>query len=902
MGQELRFDSQTVVVTGAGGGLGKAYALFFASRGANVVVNDLGGSFKGEGADTKAADVVVNEIKAAGGKAVANYDSVENGDKIIQTAIDNFGRIDVLINNAGILRDVSFKNIKDSDWDLVNAVHIKGAYKCARAAWTHFRKQKYGRVINTASAAGLFGSFGQTNYSAAKLAQVGFTETLAKEGAKYNIIANVIAPIAASRMTATVMPPDVLNNLKPEWVVPLVAVLVHPSNTHESGSIFEVGGGHIAKLRWERAKGLLLKADETYTPGAILKRWDEVNDFSEPEYPTGPADMVTKLEESLKIGRNDPGEEIRFDGKVVLVTGGGAGLGRAYSLAFAKLGASVVVNDLVNPDTVVQEIQKLGGKAVGNKASVEDGEAVVKTAIDTYGRIDILINNAGILRDKAFANMTDEQWDIILAVHLRGTYKVTKAAYPYMVKQKYGRIINTTSTSGIYGNFGQANYAAAKLGILGFSRALALEGRKNNIFVNTIAPNAGTALTRTILPEELVQAFKPEYVAPLVLLLSSDKTPDPPTGLLFEVGSGWQGRTRWQRSGGVGFPIDVPLTPEHVVEKWAKVVDFDDGRADHPESPQDGLKAIMANMQNKSTESSSSGDENDYLGAIEKAKKAKAKGTSFSYDDRDVILYNLSLNAHRTQLPLVYENDDNFQVLPTFGVIPYFNAESPFSFDEIVPNFSPMLLLHGEQYLEIRKYPIPTQAKTVSYPKLIEVVDKGSAAIVATGVTTKDANTGEDLFYNESTVFIRGAGGFGGPKKGSNRGNATAIYQPPKRAPDAVVEEATSPDQAALYRLNGDRNPLHIDPEFSKVGGFKEPILHGLCFFGFSGKHIVQTYGLFKSIKVRFAGTVLPGQTLVTELWKEGNKVIFQTKVKETGKLAIAGAGAELLEGPKPKL
>jgi len=222
--------------------------------------------------------------------------------------------------------------------------------------------------------------------------------------------------------------------------------------------------------------------------------------------------------------------------------------------------------------------------------------------------------------------------------------------------------------------------------------------------------------------------------------------------------------------------------------------------------------------------------------------------------------------------------------------------------DEIVPNFSPMMLLHGEQYLEIRKFPIPTSAKTVSYPKLVEVVDKGNAGIVVTGITTKDANTGEDLFYNESTVFIRGSGGFGGAKKGADRGNATIIYQPPKRAPDAVVEEKTSEDQAALYRLNGDRNPLHIDPEFSKVGGFKEPILHGLCFFGFSGKHIVQTFGLFKNIKVRFAGTVLPGQTLVTEMWKEGNKVIFQTKVKETGKLCIAGAGAELLGAPKPKL
>lgn len=269
--------------------------------------------------------MVVDEIKAAGGKAVANYDSVENGEKIIQTAIDAFGRIDVLLNNAGILRDVSFKNMKDQDWDLINAVHIRGAFKCARAAWPYFRKQKYGRIINTASAAGLFGSFGQCNYSAAKLAQVGFTETLAKEGAKYNIISNVIAPIAASRMTETVMPPEVLEHLKPEWVVPLVAVLVHPSNTQENGSIFEVGGGHVAKLRWERAKGALLKCDSTLTPGAILKKWSDVNDFSEPEYPDGPADMMSKLEQSQKMGSNDPGESIRFDGKVVLVTGGGAG-------------------------------------------------------------------------------------------------------------------------------------------------------------------------------------------------------------------------------------------------------------------------------------------------------------------------------------------------------------------------------------------------------------------------------------------------------------------------------------------------------------------------------------------------------------------------------------------------
>jgi multifunctional beta-oxidation protein len=211
-----------------------------------------------------------------------------------------------------------------------------------------------------------------------------------------------------------------------------------------------------------------------------------------------------------------------------------------------------------------------------------------------------------------------------------------------------------------------------------------------------------------------------------------------------------------------------------------------------------------------------------------------------------------------------------------------------------------MMLLHGEQYLEIAEYPIPTSATLVSYPQLLEVVDKGSAAVVKSGTLTINKETGKKVFYNESTVFLRGCGGFGGQKKSADRGASTASNEPPKRQPDAVVEEKTTEEQAVLYRLSGDWNPLHVDPAFAKIGGFKVPILHGLCFFGFAGKAVFEKYGKFKNIKVRFAGTVLPGQTLVTEMWKVGNKVLFQTKVKETGKLAISGGGAELLvEGSK---
>ncbi|OAA32168.1 Multifunctional beta-oxidation protein [Moelleriella libera RCEF 2490] len=894
MAEQLRYDGQVVVVTGAGGGLGKSYALFFASRGASVVVNDLGGSFQGEGNSTKAADVVVEEIEKAGGKAAANYDSVEDGEKIIETAIKAFGRVDIVLNNAGILRDVSFKNMTDQDWDLIMKVHVKGAYKVAHAAWPHFRKQKYGRVINTASAAGLFGNFGQTNYSAAKLAMVGFTETLAKEGAKYNILSNVIAPIAASRMTSTVMPPDVLEQLKPDWVVPLVAVLVHSSNTSENGGIFEVGGGHVAKMRWERSGGLLLKPDDSYTPSAILKKWDKVVDFSNPQYPSGPNDFMTLLEDSMQMGPSEQGGKIDFKGKVALVTGGGAGIGRAYCLAFAKYGASIVVNDLVNPDDVVNEIKKAGGKAAGVKASAEDGEAVIKGAIDAFGRIDILVNNAGILRDKAFVNMDDSLWDSVFNVHLRGTYKTTKAAWPYFLKQKYGRVINTTSTSGIYGNFGQANYAAAKCGILGFSRALAIEGQKYNIFVNTIAPNAGTQMTATVMPPEMVQAFKPDYIAPLVLALSSDDCPDP-TGGLYEVGSGWCGKTRWQRTGGHGFPVNVTLTPEEVAKHWKDIVNFDDDRVDNPEKTQDSMMKIMSNIGNVAEKVDEPAASNEHLDAIKTHIGKEGPPVELRFEDRDSILYNLGLGAKHTELKYVFEGHEDFQVLPTYGVIPIFTADMPFDYGELVPNFSPMMLLHGEQYLEVRKYPLPTSGVLESRGKLVEVVDKGNAAIVKTALTTTNKETGEEVFYSEMTVFIRGSGGFDGPKKGSDRGAATAANAVPKRAPDMVVESKTDENQAAIYRLSGDYNPLHIDPSFAKIGGFKRPILHGLCSFGVAGKAIYEAFGPFKNIKVRFANTVDPGQTLVTEMWRDGNKVVFQTKIKETGKVAIGGAAVELL-------
>jgi len=281
-------------VTGAGGGLGRIYALLFASRGAKVVVNDLGTSPKGEGASSNSADKGVEEIRKAGGTAVANYDSVEDGDKIINSALQHFGRIDIVINNAGILRDTSFQRMKEAEWDIIFKVHVKGAFKVTHAAWNHMREQGYGRIIMTASGSGVYGNFGQANYSAAKLALYGFANSLALEGEKKNIHVNTIAPVAASRMTESLMPEDLLKVLKPEYVAPLVAYLCHES-CQENGGLFELGGGWYSKLRWERTVGAVVPLEPVPSPEDIRKNWSAINDWSNSTRPTVLAQSLSHI-------------------------------------------------------------------------------------------------------------------------------------------------------------------------------------------------------------------------------------------------------------------------------------------------------------------------------------------------------------------------------------------------------------------------------------------------------------------------------------------------------------------------------------------------------------------------------------------------------------------------------
>jgi NAD(P)-dependent dehydrogenase (short-subunit alcohol dehydrogenase family) len=271
---------RVVVVTGAGGGLGREYALTLAREGANVVVNDLGGSRDGTGGGSAMADKVVAEIRDAGGRAVANYDSVAEADgaaNIIKTALDEFGAVHGVVSNAGILRDGTFHKMTSESWDAVLKVHLYGGYNVIRAAWPHFREQSYGRVVVATSTSGLFGNFGQTNYGAAKLGLVGLINTLALEGSKYNIHSNAVAPIAATRMTEDIMPKEVLEKLTPEFVAPVVAYLCTEENP-DNGSVFVVGGGKVQHVALFGNEGANFEKPPSVQD--VADQWSEITDLS----------------------------------------------------------------------------------------------------------------------------------------------------------------------------------------------------------------------------------------------------------------------------------------------------------------------------------------------------------------------------------------------------------------------------------------------------------------------------------------------------------------------------------------------------------------------------------------------------------------------------------------------
>ncbi|MGB1922594.1 MAG: SDR family oxidoreductase [Alcanivorax sp.] len=291
----IRFDNQVAIVTGAGNGLGKCHALELARLGAKVVVNDFGGARDGSGGSSEAAEQVVAEIQAAGGEAIANgadVSSPEQVDAMVKQAMDTWGRIDVLVNNAGILRDRSFVKMTQDDWDKVVAVHLTGSEICTRAVWPIMREQGYGRIVMTTSTSGLYGNFGQANYGAAKMAVAGLMNTLCIEGEKYDIKINCIAPTAATRMTEDLMPPEVLAMLEPKEITP--AVLFLCSNKAPTHRIVLAGAGCYAMVRLMESEGVYLDEDERNVDG-VAAHFEQIGNMDNAREILAGGDHVTKI-------------------------------------------------------------------------------------------------------------------------------------------------------------------------------------------------------------------------------------------------------------------------------------------------------------------------------------------------------------------------------------------------------------------------------------------------------------------------------------------------------------------------------------------------------------------------------------------------------------------------------
>ncbi len=311
-------------MTIAGGGLGKSYALELAKRGCNVVVNDLGGSMSGSvsvsavstGSKLQISDgvaQVVQEIKDFGGNAVGDGNNVLDAKLIVENAVHTFGGVDIIVNNAGILRDKSFHKMTEKDWQSVIDVHLLGTFRMCHEAWPLMQKQNYGRIVNVSSGAATYGNFGQANYAAAKLGILGLSNVLAKEGGKNNIFVNTLVPVAASRMTENLLSEELLDQMDPKHVTPIVAYLAHESNAH-SGRVYEVGGGWYSSMRWERSEGVLLGGkigdsdeDKVATVEDIANNIEAICDFGgDNAYPTSPTDAITTFTSMLVNGGPAP--------------------------------------------------------------------------------------------------------------------------------------------------------------------------------------------------------------------------------------------------------------------------------------------------------------------------------------------------------------------------------------------------------------------------------------------------------------------------------------------------------------------------------------------------------------------------------------------------------------------
>ncbi|MBI3857449.1 MAG: SDR family NAD(P)-dependent oxidoreductase [Planctomycetes bacterium] len=876
-------EGKVAIITGAGGGLGRSHALAFAAEGAKIVVNDPGVARDGSGGAAKTADAVVEEIKKAGGQAVANYDSVaDGGEKIVKTAVDAFGKVDILVNNAGILRDKTIHNMTDEMWDLVLAVHLRGTFVCTRAAAKVMKeKGTGGRIINTTSVAGLKGNFGQSNYSAAKAGIYGFTLTAAMELAKDGITVNAIAPIAKTRMTEDIE--SIPSEYRPEEVSPVVVFFASDLSKDLSGRIIGVHGRHLFEYKMEISEGKEKK--EAWTP-AEINEWIRTPEAPKaaPAAAAAGGPSVASIFKGL-AGAFDPEKSAGWDSLMHFAVAGGGDWtvevkNKAVRVAEGKPEAPTCVISM-DADTLIGMVQgrvkgdaafmsgklkatkvpDLGkfGKAFDFKKIKLDGPAAAPAAGGGGSIASVFQSLAG-----AFDSEKSAGWDTLIHFAVTGAGDWTVEVKDKKVRVAAGKpdaptSVITTDANTLLGMVegrikGDMAFMSGKLkatkvpDLAKFGKAF--DFKKIKVGAAPAAAAAPKSLDLRALLSRLTSQFLPDKAA------GFNGT------LLFKVDG--QAATLEIKDKTVSVKPPVPLATCVITTDGATLAGIVDASVDVQKAFGEGkIKVTHPPGWMKFRQI--------FTFAPEKGLHRALIGKRF--DGAALLIRPERLAAYDAAV-----EDAGSLIFPvTLGKDPFVKL-----FED--PDFNGELsrMVHGEQEFTFRR---PLKAWDLITPRgrVRSIEDKSSGQILNFEQTL--FCEGEPLVQMTSGLFFRGE------SKGDKPAVPAAAEKPPPPADSTHVLTVPSDLPRRYAEASGDMNPIHVDKGFAQSAGFKDVILHGLGTLALVSKALPKT---LSALQVRFAKPVYPNDVLTTSFWKKEGRISFQT-VNVAGEAVLTRGLATLL-------
>ncbi len=863
MFKQDQFKDKVVIVTGAGGGIGRSHAMAFAKAGAKVVVNDLGSARDGKGAAHNMADKVVEEIKAAGGTAVANYDSVadvKGAENIVKTAIDSFGRIDIVVNNAGILRDKTFLKMTDDMWDIVIAVHLKGTRNVTAAAAPLMKEQNYGRIIKTTSLSGLFGNFGHTNYSAAKAGIYGFTRSLSMELERFGVTVNNIAPVAKTRMTEDIE--AVPDEAKPEQITPMVMYLASDEASGINGRTFGVHGQLIFEYYMDQTKGVEKKTADLWTLSEIHEKLASIADKTKEESKgSGNVDaLLPKLNETLKqIGL----KVAKVSGDSSESAAPAASSGPTLSAMFQKFSEVFVPEKAEGFDGLIQFV------IAGDEPEalyIKDKQVTVKAEMGANPACTITTDKQSML------DMLDGKADPT-KLYMKGKIKADKL--PIMMK--FNAMFKTADLPSKLkdlkaGSSGSAAPAASSsAGSVDTSSVAGLIKSLELVFVPEKAGGFDGAIQFLGGGEE-PQAI---YVSNQKVEIKQEKAQNPKLTLrtdketLQAMFKGELDATKAVMSG------KIKADQMSMLMKFGNMFNLKD---------LPNKLASAGGSGSASQAPASEGLNRDYIGrwfygeamhvkpdAIKKYAKATNETNDAYYKDKvnELLvppIFPVTLDASMLENILTEETDLNM-------------------------DFSRMV--HGEQEMIYYK---PLRPWDLVYPvaQITDIESKPSGETMTVQVTGKVG--GQPVFAMNIKLFVRAKGGSKSEKK---TGEEKDLGKPLFEATMKV-----DPDQSKRYAdASGDHNPIHLDPEMAKSVGLPDIILHGLCTMAFASQAIVKNVAhndprKLKQISVRFSRPVLMNDKLTTKAWlvkeENGKKQITFEMINDKGVKVLSNGHATI--------